>query len=131
MQWYIHQRSFPDPDKLCLTLPVTRGYYYLAIESHGFIEEGLCVSLIETNKQILHSFKTEYDEHVFRLVMFQSIPASQCHNYNLFNNISGQIFRIVRKMVAVKSVPDSCVLKAHKGSATAAMILRILFFKRL
>lgn len=42
---------------------------------------GVCVSLIETKKQILHSFNTAYDEHVFRLV--QSSLASQCHNYNL------------------------------------------------
>lgn len=92
---------------------------------------GGSVSLIETNNQILHSFNTEYDEHVFRIVMVQSSLASQCHNYNLFNNIFGQIFRIVRKMVAVKSVPDLCVLKEHIGSATAAMIFVILFFKRL
>lgn len=32
----------------------------------------VCVSLIETNKQILHGFNTEYDEQVFRLVMVQS-----------------------------------------------------------
>lgn len=44
---------------------------------------GVCVSLIETNKQILHSFNIEYDEHVFRNIMVQSSLASQCHNYNL------------------------------------------------